>query len=147
MRHKKFFLTISLFFIFSLFAIQAQVRTINNMTFVKVDNLWYQLSNGKYFRVDSTLLIVKFVPGTSESEKNRVIQRNYLTKTRLIDQKYYTLRVEEGAHSLDKVETLLSCSCVELAEPNTYGEFLTTPNDPKFGGQWYLHEELKEPGG
>lgn len=48
------------------------------------------------------------------------------------------IRIGEQETVRDAVEKLKKQSAIEHVEPNTYGEFLANPNDPRFSEQLYL---------
>jgi hypothetical protein len=120
----------------------AQVKTINGIDYEKTNNKWYQHYNGKQFEVDQSTITVKFITGVSQDVKDSIIRQNNCSFIRVNSLGYYDLGVNVSASIIEMVENFIQQPLIEVAEPNTIGEFNSIPNDISWGGQWFLQDEL-----
>ncbi|MDG2149694.1 MAG: S8 family serine peptidase [Planctomycetota bacterium] len=105
---------------------------------------WVLHENGQQFRVDSSVVSLRFVDReTNASDRleamgeldSKLVGLRVLRVNRLgvVD-----VQLSAGADPILVTETLRSQQGVEFAEPNTMGEYTATPNDTDFGTQWNL---------
>ncbi|MBI9039725.1 MAG: S8 family serine peptidase, partial [Bacteroidales bacterium] len=119
----------------------AQKKSVNGRAYEKINNKWYQSENGYQYEVDKATVTIKFKPGVSESRKNLIIQSNNCNIIRSNSLGYYDLQITDNSLSLDVVENFLRNSSIEVAEANTFGEFISPANDTYYGDQWHLQDE------
>ncbi len=117
----------------------AQTRSINNITYKKVNTKWYQLYNGRQYEVNESVVTVKFVTGLSENKKKTIAQNNNCIILRSNSLGYYDLEITTNKAAVDVVEDLLANVNIQFAEPNTIGVFAAHANDTYYWSQWYLH--------
>ena len=111
----------------------------------------YFKKNGRYFirykkdsfELDTLTISVKFKSTVSE---NLIQNFENALKLRRIGQKnilnYYTykcdsFRVAGKSTFIDLFAVLVNLPIIEVAEVNSYGRFLWTPNDPSYSSQWH----------
>ncbi len=141
MKYKKtFILTVALFGVLCIG--YAQTKLINGITYEKIDSIWYQLYNGDQFEVYESIIIVKFVSGVSESQKNQIVQMNNCTIVRSNSLGYYDLEITDNTPTLEVVENFIANPSIEMAEPSTIGVFAVHATDTYYGEQWHLHEDV-----
>jgi len=85
-------------------------------------------------------LLVKFKPDTSEKQKKNLHKRHGSEKIK----EFPSLRIQhvklKKGMTVEEAVALYSAEPdVEYAEPNLIVSILTTPNDPRFGELWGLH--------
>ena len=52
---------------------------------------------------------------------------------------FIDIEIPNGSDPLAVVQEFINSGLVEIAEPNTIGEYVGTPNDPSFPNQWSLN--------
>lgn len=88
--------------------------------------------------IPPTSVIIKFKDGVSESAKQKVYSQTKTTKTGYVS----TINIDTAAFTDDltkTINTLNSYSEVEYAEPDYVRTLFFTPNDPKYGSQYFLN--------
>ncbi|MQY64298.1 MAG: S8 family serine peptidase, partial [Calditrichaeota bacterium] len=103
----------------------------------KIDGHWYQIEHGREFQVDEEVITVKFrgvvneeqIVAFNNSQDVQALRTNILGFT--------DLRIPGNADPLKLIEAYQNSGLVEIAEANTFGEYLGVPNDPKFSDQWH----------
>ncbi len=118
---------------------QAQETTLNGKTYVFSNGRWYQVFQSKRFEVMANVISVKF---KSDVEPDRIAAFIAQMGGRVIRSNrlgIHDIEIPEGADPLEMVKAYQAGGLVEFAEPNTYGEYLITPNDTLFNNQWGLH--------
>lgn len=93
--------------------------------------------DGRSYPVDPRVITVRFSPGLSgpaEADLHRSLGAVELRRalTGFVD-----VEIAPGQDVFDAIDAYLASGKVEIAEPNTFGEYLLVPNDTSYGSQWY----------
>ncbi|MCH7955445.1 MAG: S8 family serine peptidase, partial [Candidatus Marinimicrobia bacterium] len=118
-------------------ALNAQTVSLNGRQYIFIDNQWYQLGNGRQYRVDNSVITVKFREDALSQDIASLIESKGVQSIRTNILGFVDLKIPENADPLSIVQDFLKSDIVEIAEPNTFGEIFGQPNDPKFSDQWY----------
>lgn len=105
------------------------VKQVENLK--KVEGKYYIEDNGKDYLVNPTVVTVKFKNGLKRSS----IQLDTIHADRL---GYIDIAVPKNVDLKDFLDSLKKTGDFETVGYNSYGEFLSLPNDPLLGSQWYL---------
>ncbi|GEM_PF-3518169 len=119
----------------------AQTIYLNNRQYDKIDDQWYQIENGYQYKVNNSIITVKFQSNVNQSQRDAVNQANDCEIIRVNILGYYDLEIPENIDPLEVVQDYINSGLVEVAEPNTIGEYLEVPNDPYYSNQWFHHNE------
>ena len=117
-------------------ALNAQTVSLNGRQYIFIDNQWYQLGNGRQYRVDNSVITVKFREDALSQDIASLIESKGVQSIRTNILGFVDLKIPENADPLSIVQDFLKSDIVEIAEPNTFGEIFGQPNDPKFSDQW-----------
>ncbi len=114
------------------FGIMAKGQTVylNSKQYDFIDGQWYQIEDGQQYLVNGSVITVRFMPGIPESD---IESLNASLGTEVIRANaigYYDLWIPDGADPLTIVEDYLNSGLVDVAEPNTFGEYIGDPDDP-----------------
>ena len=121
----------------SLTASAAEVREVLGRQYVKQDNHWlYRDSGGWEFRVQPDVITVKFkanVGREAEAALHASLDTEELRRARtgFID-------IEIEGDVFDAIDAYMASGLVEIAEPNTIGEYTIVPDDTLYPSQWHL---------
>ncbi|MBV7505699.1 S8 family serine peptidase [Bacillus sp. sid0103] len=86
-------------------------------------------------------LIVKFAPGTSQTEREDLLKQvDVIEETRLDDQDFSLVKVTQGAKLAEIAKRLLMSKKVLLVEPNYKYKKTYVPKEPSYSRQWYLNK-------
>lgn len=127
----------------SVSALNGQAISLNGSQFRMTAGQWYQIEDGRQYRVNNAVITVKFLDGVNPqqiaafnaSKGVQVLRTNMLG--------FVDLRIPGNADPLTMVQGYLKSGLVEVAEPNTFGEYLGDPNDSKFSDQWF-HKQAQD---
>jgi len=119
----------------------AQTIYLNNRQYDKIDGQWYQIENGYQDKVNNSVITVKFQINVTQSEIDAINQDNDCEVVRVNILGYYDLEIPDDIDPLEVVQEYINSGLVEVAEPNTIGEYLEVPNDPYYSNQWFHHNE------
>jgi|WetSurMetagenome_2_1015567.scaffolds.fasta_scaffold01369_6 serine protease len=117
----------------------AQVVILNNRTFEKINDKWYQIEGDKNYEVDTAVITVKYKDGVSQEEITQFQEAQSLQVIRANILGFVDLRLSYGSDPIEVVQDFINSGFTDIAEPNNYGEYLDTPNDPLFSDQWALN--------
>jgi subtilisin family serine protease len=140
MNYKSIFITIVLL-LGTVIVVVAQTKILNGNIYKKIDYQWHRFCDEQQYRVSSDFVTVKFLKGLSESQKVSVAKMNECTIADFNSLEFYLLKLDEGKDAIETVESLIDDNNIEMAEPNTYGEFVEHANDTFYGDQWHLNDE------
>lgn len=132
-----------LIFVFVL-ASYAEVTYLNGKRYKKIDEQWYQVENGYSYQLDNEVITVKFTDEAPQSEIDDLNESQGTEVIRINILGFYDLAVPAESDPISVVQHYLESEIVEIAEPNTMGEFLGDPNDPIFPDQWF-HPRIRTP--
>ena len=116
-----------------------EVRQVAGRQYVHDGSSWLQLDGaGREYPVHPQVITVKLAEGVSRSAEamlheslgGEVLRR---ARTGFID-----VEIEAGTDVLDATLAYLSSDLIEIAEPNTFGQYLIVPDDPSYGSQYHL---------
>lgn len=114
--------------------------------FERVDDGWFLLESSGRFRVDPETISVRFADGidglagfraswTAAGGDQELLRINAIRVNVL---GIHDLSLLPGQDPLDLARRFEGTGLVRWAEPNTIGEWVATPNDPRYGDQWHL---------
>ena len=117
--------------------VAAQKMSLNNRQYEKTDGQWYRVENGSRFRVNNSVITLRFkkevsqqaIDGFNKSQNVRVLRKNILG--------FIDVKILSKADPLMKVQAYLKSPLIEIAEANTFGEYIGIPNDSLFTNQWH----------
>ena len=121
--------------------VNAETIYLNNRQYDKIDGQWYQIENGYQYKVNNSVITVKFQSNVTQSEIDAINQDNDCEVVRVNILGYYDLEIPDDIDPLEVVQDYINSGLVEVAEPNTIGEYLEVPNDPYYSNQWFHHNE------
>ncbi|MEW6509525.1 MAG: S8 family serine peptidase [Bacteroidota bacterium] len=119
--------------------------TLRGREFIRVDRSWYRVDGPRRYKVNPAVITVRFKPGVATEAKNnlhRSFGTNVLRENRL---GFIDLHIPQSADPFDVIQKYLESGMVQVAEPNTFGVYLATPNDPGYPSQWHL-AKINAPG-
>jgi len=125
--------------------IYAQTMVFNGYHYKKQDGKWYQVENGVNYEVDSRVITVKFSANADSTEKAHLNHSFRAIVLRTNKLGFVDLQLPKGDNPIEQAENYSKSELVDIAMVNTYGEYLSTPNDPLYDDQWYL-EAIDAPG-
>ncbi len=118
-------------------AAAAEVREISGRQYFQEGRGWvHRDAAGQEFQVQSDVITIKLRPGVSlEAEEalhagtgGDVLRR---ARTGFID-----VTIDRGQDVFEAIDAYLASGLVEIAEPNTWGEWTLIPNDTQYGTQY-----------
>jgi len=119
-------------------ALRSETIYLNGRQYDLIEGQWYQIEDGTSYQVDNSVITVRFevvdqqeIDDLNESMEVEVIRVNGLG--------FYDLLIQPESDPLEMVQSYLESEIVEVAEPNTIGEYFGNPNDPYFSNQWFHH--------
>lgn len=127
-------LILILTFTFSTFA---QTIQLNNHLYKKIDGQWYSIYRGHSYKVNNSVITVKFKENVSQSQIINLNQSQGVKILRINILNFYDLKIPSGSDPLIVTQNYINSKLVEIAEPNTFGEFVGEPNDSLFIDQWF----------
>ena len=122
----------------------AQTMSLNEHQFEKQNGKWYQLEQGIKYEVNPTVITVKFAPAADSVQRANLNQAHGAQILRMNPLGYVDIELPAGVNPIAKAQAYLNSGIVEIATVNTFGEYVSTPNDPLFDDQWYL-EAIQAP--
>ena len=138
-------LVVSFFFSVSALAVE---KKLADRTFVLQDGQWFQQSGNELYEVIPGIVSVRFVPEVGNfANFMRIlmdddVDASWMENLEIINVNSigtYDIRLPAGADVFDIAEKFIMTGLVKFAEPETFGRWETTPNDPRFGEQWGLN--------
>ncbi len=133
----------TIFFILTTSLLSQTIR-LNGREYQKISGQWHQVESGYNYRVDNSLITVKFKNQTSLAQIEILNQSLGAQLVRKSPLGFYDLQIPGEADPMDILQNYSQHALVEIAEPNTIGEYLGEPNDPRFSDQWF-HETINTP--
>ncbi|MDA3886347.1 MAG: S8 family serine peptidase [Candidatus Delongbacteria bacterium] len=124
----------------------AETITLNNREYEKINDQWYQIEGSDQYLVNTSVITVKFNPDISESQINTKLTELGCTALRTNILGYMDIEIPSGVDPLEIVQEYIGTSIVDVAEPNTIGEYIAESDDPLFSNQWYLGSEASSYG-
>ncbi|MGI8892903.1 MAG: hypothetical protein ACR2GN_05525, partial [Bacteroidia bacterium] len=125
------------FFIFALAYISignssAQTtRTIANRTYIKYENTWYLQWQSDTFRVDTSIITIKFNSFASPNDISNFQSQYQLTKIRHNRLNFIDYQIPSSTNVFDFVENFcLPSTLIASTDINTFGRWCSIPNDP-----------------
>ena len=117
-----------------------QTKTISGQTYVQENEKWFVEYAGDRFEVDPDVITVKFRKDVGDSAKSALYAAQKFSEIRSNKLGFIDLKVPEGMHPLEFVEKLQQEDIVEIAEVNTFGEYVVAmnPDDPQYTNQWHI---------
>ena len=136
MKHTKIIMGLLISILFASMA-SAQRMSLNNRQYEKVNGQWHRMENGRQFRVNNSVITVKFrkevnpqvIDAFNKSQNVQILRKNILG--------FVDIKIPAKADPLLRVQAFLNSPLVEIAEANTFGEYIGIPNDPNFSNQWH----------
>jgi serine protease len=117
-----------------------QALTLNGKSYLQSTDGWYQLEQGKLYKVNDSIITVKPKKGFSPSDLEPLGRGQGARVLRTNNLGYEDLKVAVPGDVFKVVQNYLASGLVESAEVNTFGEFLVTPSDPFYSNQWSLNQ-------
>lgn len=90
------------------------------------------------------MITVKFIDEARQQEIDDLNETQGTEVIRINILGFYDLAIPPESDPIAVVQNYLESDIVEIAEPNTIGEYLGDPNDPRFSDQWH-HQKIKTP--
>lgn len=122
----------------------SQTINIDGYTFRRQQGKWYKEYLGKLFEVSTRSITIKVRNGVLPRDIEAFHRANNIDTWRENSLGCTYISLPEGADPIDYVMRYRSNRYVEWAEVSTFGRFLSVPNDPRYGSQWYL-ERIRMP--
>ncbi len=124
----------------SLTASAAEVRELSGQKYVKEGRHWMSLdATGKQqFQVNPRVITVRLTPGTAgdaEAALHADLEGEVLRRART---GFIDVEIDAGRDVFEAIDAYLASGLVEIAEPNTFGEYMIVPDDTLYGSQWHL---------
>ena len=117
----------------------AESRQLLGRDYVRSDQGWQMVTEtGETFEVNPRVITVKFRPGASRGAERALHEAMGTTELRRARTGFIDIEIPEGRDVFAVLDDYLASDTVEIAEPNTFGRYLLTPNDPDYGVQWHL---------
>lgn len=101
-----------------------------------IEGQWYQIEDGTSYQVDNSVITVRFKE-VDQSEIDYLNESMEVGVIRVNGLGFYDLLIQPESDPLEMVQSYLESEIVEVAEPNTIGEYFGNPNDPYFSNQWF----------
>ncbi len=117
----------------------AEVREISGRQYVQQGSGWVQRDDaGREYRVQSGVITIKLREGVTRGAEEalhagldgEVLRR---ARTGFID-----VTIDAGRDVFEAIDAYLASGLVEIAEPNTWGEYSIVPNDTMYPSQWHF---------
>ncbi len=106
--------------------------------FVQRQARWFMQSAGVLYEVNPRVVTVKFKEDATADSRFSLQERFGFDQIRRNPLGYVDLQIPVGTDPLEYVQQMQMQDIVEVAEVNTIGEYLATPDDPRFVDQWHL---------
>jgi serine protease len=117
----------------------AETRQLGNRTYSHDGPGWVQHdADGRAYDVNPRVITLKFrqhVQRGAQDELHRSFDAKVLRRaiTGFVD-----VEIRNDEDVFDAVDAYLDSGLVEIAEPNTFGEYTLIPNDTLYGTEWHL---------
>ncbi|NOR45771.1 MAG: hypothetical protein GQ534_09325, partial [Candidatus Delongbacteria bacterium] len=122
----------------------AETITLNSREYEKINDQWYQIEGSDQYLVNNSVITVKFNEDLSELQINTKLTELGCTALRTNILGYMDIEIPAGVDPLMKVQEYIESGLVNMAEPNTIGEYVVASDDPIYNDQWHHHDELLE---
>ena len=116
---------------------------LDGKEYVQVDSVWHVKYLGELFRVDESVITVKWKSGIAPFAINTFLNNNGAVVVRSNILGYADVKILPQSNIIEVVRNFINSGLVEHAEPNTFGRWAssTPPNDPYFSTkQWHLNQ-------
>jgi len=120
----------------------ATTASAASQEYVRQDGAWFRVEGAERFRVHPEVISVRFLApvgdlaGFQAAAAGLVLPELQTVRSNRLG--IHDLRVPEGADVLEVLAALRATGLVEFAEENTFGRWVSDPNDPGYGNQWSL---------
>lgn len=106
-------------------------RTVANRNYIKYENTWYLQWQTDTFRVDTSVITIKFNSSVTPIDISNFESANQLTKVRENQLKFIDYQIPSSTTVFDFVNNVcLTSTLIQSTDINTFGSFCSIPNDP-----------------
>ncbi len=117
----------------------AEIREIADRQYLRKGGGWVQRdAAGREYRVDPRVLTVKLRPEVTRGAEEALHQGLGGEALRRARTGFIDVEIEAGRDVFEAIDAYLASGLVELAEPNTFGEWTIVPDDTSYGSQWHF---------
>ena len=115
----------------------SETRELSGHQYVNDDGRWLYLdATGKRFQVNDRVITVKLAPGTSRGAEEALHEDLGGEVLRRAITGFIDVEIDAGRDVFEALDAYLASELVEIAEPNTFGEYTIIPDDPSYGTQY-----------
>jgi len=119
--------------------IAQETRSIGERTFVREGTSWTQFDpDGRDFDVNPSVISIKFNDNVSIADKKNLHPTIGGTELRRAITGWIDVQIPAGLDVFDAIDAYMASGLIDKAEPNTFGVYHITPDDPSYGSQWHL---------
>jgi subtilisin family serine protease len=108
-------------------------------SYLKEDARWIQQeANGQRFEIDSEVITVKFRDAAQRGSQEALHRSLGATELRRASTGFVDIEIPAGADVFQIIDAYLADPMVEIAEPNTLGQWEALPDDTQYPSQSWL---------
>ena len=116
----------------------SEAREIAGREYFRDGQRWiHRDSAGREFMVNSHVITVKFRQAGNRGAEQELHESLGGKELRRALTGFIDVEIASGQDVFEAIDAYLASGAVEIAEPNTFGEYGVVPNDPSYGSQWY----------
>lgn len=117
----------------------AEERVLLGKSYVQDSGSWYQVDEaGRRYQVDPRVITIKPRSGVAETAARSLHRQLEGTELRRASTGFVDVEIESDQDVFEVIDAYLASGLVEIAEPNTFGEYHAMPDDPQYGSQFHF---------